>query len=143
MVQVTMTGPEYAELLEKERRLSDLMALYRKDRGFSVPKDSISTYSSGVFMDTFEFPTWLQYFLLKDMEEQLLLMPDEEFARLVKAEHYYYNPQEKSFRAELYSSSRGYTNMREFSKRIAQRWETIQQTLDKGESFREEEQDNG
>ena len=133
MVQVTMTGPEYAELLEKERQLEELVALFKADRQYSIPEDSLSSYSTGTFTSSFEFPAWLQKALLKDMEHQLCMMEDDEFVKLVKSGHSYYHTLDKVFRADLYSGSRGYTDMRQFSKAVNERWEKIQKRLDAGE----------
>lgn len=140
MVQVTMTGPEYAELLEKERMLDDLVSRHVADRRFNIPKGSVSSYQTGEFSSNYEFPSWLQQILLKDMEEQLLAMPDNIFVRMVKSEHCYYNPQEKVFRAAMYSGTRGFVNMREYSKKISKRWDTMLQRLDVGERVDEEEE---
>lgn len=128
MVQVTMSGPEYAELLTQTRKMEEMVELLVRDRKVVMDEKNCTSYSAGDFPTPAKYPEWLNKILLKDMEDQLFRMDEETFTLWVQSDKPYYNPQERGFRNSLYRND-GFHDMREFSAKIKDRWNYVSKKI--------------
>lgn len=135
MATVTMTGKEYQELLSQQAVMDELVRHIKASQQVRFPDESIFSYSLGKFAVSDKYPEWLHNLLVRDMVQQLLLLPAEEFERWVVSNQCYYAPKLRHF----YSYAAEYSvNLLEYDATLKERWDLIKGEMEKN---KEEPQD--
>lgn len=115
MVQVTMNGLEYKDLLKAEQERDDLINVLCRAQQVSFDDTTAGSYFAGKFPEQMQYPTWLQEKLLKAMEAQLLLKKGEELDKWFESGCYFYSVVERSF---CQYKHEGMVNMIDYSVKL-------------------------
>lgn len=135
MAQVTMTGEEYQEFLGHRDRYAELLRHIKASQQVRFKKGAENIFGSGEFADIPKYPEWLQELLLRDMVQQLLLLPAEEFEHWVATDKHFYSPKHRNFSS--YSVHYN-TDLLLLDPMLKERWDLIKGEMEKN---KEEPQD--
>ena len=127
MAQVTMSGIEYKDLMQKEDQLHELINYLMAQRKFSCPEDSVSTYSCGQWKNEATMPQWLKNMYITSLLSQLIMKSPEELKRLVKADCHYYSVDDCSMYSNQWSDS---VDLLEFNPQFRKIWEDLKKDLE-------------
>lgn len=127
MAQVTMSGIEYKDLMQKEDQLHELINYLMAQRKFSCPEDSVSTYSCGQWKNEAVMPQWLKNMYVTSLLSQLIMKSPEELKRLVKADCHYYSVDDCSMYSNQWSDS---VDLLEFNPQFRKIWEDLKKELE-------------
>lgn len=132
MAQVTMTGKEYADLLNAENRYLDLMSKLTNDRKVHFNNREDMSYWDGDWPDVQKYPNWALDFMYSSMESWLLNLPEDEFTRWVKKGNFVYDPVGKRFSS--WETDNG-IDMRKYSSLIDKRCQVIENGFNSDEQL--------
>ena len=127
MAQVTMNGIEYKDLLMKEAQLQELINYICSHHKFSFPEGSHGTWSCGQWKEPKQMPEWLEDMLITSMISQLIMMPKDEFRRVVETNCRYYNVKERTMSCEKWG---GQIDLVEYSPAFKKEWDLMQEEID-------------
>lgn len=133
MATVTMTGKEFQEMLRQQEIADELVRHIKASQQVHFPEEP-SFYGAGKFAELNKFPDWLHNLLVRDMVQQLLHLPAEEFERWVATGQCHYAPKLRSFCSYALEYN---VNLLECDAVLKERWD-----LAKAELNRKEEEAN-
>jgi hypothetical protein len=129
MATVTMTGKEFQEMLRQQEMADELVRHIKASQQVHFPEKP-SFYGVGKFAELNKFPDWLHNLLVRDMVQQLLHLPAEEFERWVATGQCYYAPKLRNF----YSYDLEYNvNLLEYDAVLKERWDLVKAELNRKE----------
>lgn len=130
MATVTMTGKEYQELLSQQALMDELVRHIKASQQVRFPDEPSYSFGTGKFAVSDKYPDWLHNLLVRDMVQQLLLLPAEEFERWVASSQCYYAPKLRNF----CSYSLEYNvNLLEYDATLRERWDLARAELNRKE----------